>query len=232
MKKYAIILSAITCFMLSSCSTKQQENKSEDGVLATDSVNTSEEVVDAIAESPLAESSLNIIDSLSADINYDGIEDYVTIAHSEGDEYNCLQISFGKSDGTRSLERDVREMLVASDEYIDYSYSLSINSGGSLVISCSEFASAGSYDSGSYSQVYRYIDDDFYLIGQSIDSFSRSTGDGTKYSYNYRSHKMSRTTYNVFDESVGKKTKWYDLPNCPLARLGELSLLDMPEGIE
>lgn len=218
--------------MISSCSTKQQENKSEDGVLATDSVNTSEEVVDAIAESPLAESPLAIIDSLSADINYDGIEDYVTIAHSEGDEYNCLQISFGKSDGTRSLERDVREMLVASDEYIDYSYSLSINSGGSLVISCSEFASAGSYDSGSYSQVYRYIDDDFYLIGQSIDSFSRSTGDGTKYSYNYRSHKMSRTTYNVFDESVGKKTKWYDLPNCPLARLGELSLLDMPEGIE
>lgn len=232
MKKYAIILSAITCVMLSSCSAKQQENKPEDGVLATDSVNVSEEVVDAIAESPLAESSLNIIDSLSADINYDGIEDYVTIAHSEGDEYNCLQISFGKSDGTRSLERDVREMLVASDEYIDYSYSLSINSGGSLVISCSEFASAGSYDSGSYSQVYRYIDDDFYLIGQSIDSFSRSTGDGTKYSYNYRSHKMSRTTYNVFDESVGKKTKWYDLPNCPLARLGELSLLDMPEGIE
>lgn len=218
--------------MLSSCSAKQQENKPEDGVLATDSVNVSEEVVDAVAESPLAESFLNIIDSLSADINYDGIEDYVTIAHSEGDEYNCLQISFGQSDGTRSLERDVREMLVASDEYIDYSYSLSINSGGSLVISCSEFASAGSYDSGSYSQVYRYIDDDFYLIGQSIDSFSRSTGDGTKYSYNYRSHKMSRTTYNVFDESVGKKTKWYDLPNCPLARLGELSLLDMPEGIE
>lgn len=232
MKKYAIILSAITCVMLSSCSAKQQENKPEDGVLATDSVNVSEEVVDAVAESPLAESFLNIIDSLSADINYDGIEDYVTIAHSEGDEYNCLQISFGQSDGTRSLERDVREMLVASDEYIDYSYSLSINSGGSLVISCSEFASAGSYDSGSYSQVYRYIDDDFYLIGQSIDSFSRSTGDGTKYSYNYRSHKMSRTTYNVFDESVGKKTKWYDLPNCPLARLGELSLLDMPEGIE
>ena len=232
MKIFAIILSAITYVMLSSCSAKQQENKIEDGSIATNSVNTSEEVVDAIAEGPISDKTLDIIDSLIADLNYDGVEDLAMITHSEGSEYNNLQISFGHSDGTMSLERNVSEMLMASDEYINYSYYLSINSGGSLVISCSEFASAGSYDSGTYSQVYRYIDDDFYLIGQSIDAFSRSTGDGTKYSYNYRSHKMSRTTYNVFDESVGKKTKWYDLPNRPLARLGELSLLDMPEGIE
>lgn len=228
MKKSAIIISAIACVMLSSCSAKQQESKTEDEGLKTDSVNKPiEEVVETIAESEI-----EIIDSLRADLNYDGIEDFAAITHSEGEDCNCLQISFGQSDGTMTLARDVREMLVASDEYIHYSYSLSINSGGSMVISCSEFASAGSYDSGSYSQVYRYIDDDFYLIGQSFDGFSRSTGDGTKYSYNYRSHKMSKTTYNVFDESEGKMTKWSDLPNRPLVRLGILSLLDMPEGIE
>ncbi len=82
------------------------------------------------------------------------------------------------------------------------------------------FYSAGSSQTGQNSYLYRFQDDDFYLIGSETGSFSRYSGEAEEVSNNYLTKKQKTTTSNVFDDKVKPTETWSDLPDEPLEKLG------------
>ena len=95
-----------------------------------------------------------------------------------------------------------------------------ITEKGVLKFDVSSFNSAGGSESDQQSYLFRFQDDDFYLIGFDRQSYSRLTGEAEKVNRNYLTHKQLTTTYNMFDDKVIPTETWTDLPDEPLERLG------------
>lgn len=147
----------------------------------------------------------------------------------DGYEMNCndplLAIYYKSEEGDLIQRKVLSHLLPARDEYTSIERSISINKNGAIVIGLSYFYTAGSYDSPSFTYVFRQQDNEFYLIGEETESFSRSTGEGEKISINYLTHKQCRSTFNVFKDSNTKPTeRWTKLPVKPLQKIEALSL--------
>lgn len=173
------------------------------------------------------------------DLNKDGIDDLVLVAtphdkdkqkvRDDGYVYDFnqpqLAIYFGSSDGSYTLWNQYPEILpVCQDEFGSIDISPSITKRGTLQIYIDCFFSVGSTNTPKQTYVFRYQNNDFYLIGEETREFSRTTGEDVACSYNYLTNKCCKTTKNGFDDSVKPRTKWTTLPKEPLKRLGSWEL--------
>ena len=167
------------------------------------------------------------------DLNKDGLEDLVTLTPIPSAEdsvagFLCYKLVAFLGDGDGNFEpwkTYDKSIVVPLNDFISYDLSLSVKRG-SIHIEVGEFASAGSWSSDNYTFVFRYQNDDFYLIGHEHDSFARNTGKGEKNSFNHLTHKKLTTTYNAFDENVPQRSKWSDIPEAPLRPLSKFFLPD------
>lgn len=173
------------------------------------------------------------------DLNKDGVLDLVLVAtprdpenmktRSDGYEYNfnepVLAIYFGKGDGSYSLFKEYPNTIPgAVDEFTFVTVEAEITAKGVLKFGIEVFHSAGGSETGQNSYLYRFQDDDFYLIGFDSDSYSRYSGEKVAESRNYLTKKQKTTTSNVFDDKVKPTVTWTDLPDEPLERLGSRML--------
>lgn len=176
------------------------------------------------------------IEEAHGDLNKDGYNDVVLVVtpnfkehlqtREDGYVYNfnapILAIYFGSQPGQLILYKQYKDFLPYSDsEYLFVDYSLTITDRGVLRIGIENFSSGGSYGSWWQTNVYRYQDNDFFLIGKDTREMSRTTGEEVTESFNYLTHKCQRIVSNVFDEDVKPKETWKKIPAEPLQRLGE-----------
>ena len=98
---------------------------------------------------------------------------------------------------------------------------ISITDRGTLRIAIGRMYSAGSSYHSTDSYIFRYQNDDFFLIGKESDSFSRMSGEQETVSYNYLTGKMQTVKGNVFDESVQPVETWKRIGKSPLRPMGD-----------
>ena len=176
------------------------------------------------------------------DLNKDGVNDMVIIAipddkehvivrESDGYQFNLnqpiLAIYFGKSNGTFSfnLWKKYDNVLPAPpDEFVSITNTLGITDQGVLTINVETFASMGGWGTGSTTYLFRYQNNDFYLIGKDENYMMRNSGEVTIDSYNYLTYRHQKITFNEFDKNVKRKEKWNRLPKAQLRRLGSFEL--------
>lgn len=187
------------------------------------------------------ESSLNIdsdVTKVEGDFNQDGVKDLLVAAQPkdplhmrtrEEDSYvynfnqRVLAIYFGQSDGKLKRFKEYAKTLPCDDEDNEnclHEFDYKVTAKGVIRISVGVFCSAGGTEVPSTEYVFRYQNGDFYLIGKDYGSFSRYSGEATKVSENYLTHKKQTITYNMFDEDVDETEKWTKLPVTPLQKLG------------
>ena len=179
------------------------------------------------------------ITDAEGDVNHDGITDWVVIATPNSEEhlqrrddgyvYNfnppILAIYWGTNDGTFRLWNQYKDVIPPRpDEYHSIDHSVSITPKGVITIGFSYFSSAGGWSNTSYSYLFRYQNNDFFLIGKDEHEMARNTGEASDISYNYLTRKKQYVTFNEFDEKVKRKEKWSSLPKSPLKRLGSWML--------
>ena len=244
MKKSYIIF-AVVAFALCSCGGKDNsQNKSDNTVPQTEQV-VDNQVDQKNMETVLFKPQATIQDVFpnncdtvcfeQGDLNNDGILDMVIcstprnpenmMTRDDGYEYNfnepVLAIYFGKGNDTYSLFKEYPSTIPgAEDEFAFVTVESEINEEGVLKFDVEIFYSAGSSETGQNSYLYRFQDDDFYLIGYETGSFSRYSGEAEDVSCNYLTKKQKTTTSNVFDDNVKPTVTWTDLPDEPLKRLG------------
>ena len=176
------------------------------------------------------------------DLNKDGLPDLVIVAQPPREEQPevsddsgedetdegpkpLLAIYFGQKSGSYRLWRQYDNVLPADDnENASIEHSLQITTRGTLVISLSFFASAGTWYNSDAKYVFRFQNGDFYLIGEEQNSFARNTGEAVTDSYNYLTSKKQHTVSNEFDKDFEPKEKWTSIPKGPLKRLGTWEL--------
>lgn len=174
------------------------------------------------------------------DLNKDGIADmviaatpndkeHIIVREEDGYQFNLNQpilgIYWGRSDGTYTCWKTYDNVLPATpNEYISITITLDITDRGVLTINTEAFASIGGWGAGNTTYLFRYQNNDFYLIGKDENYHMRNTGDATTDSYNYLTYRHQKITFNVFDKNVKRKEKWEKLPKAPLKRLGDFEL--------
>ncbi len=166
------------------------------------------------------------------DINHDYIPDLVVIAlpdyqenittREDGYQINKndpqVAIYFGKG-GVYELQNTAIYIVEAADEFsfLD-EVTASISAKGVLTIGYKMFYSAGSWDTPSHKFVYRYQNDDLYLIGYDCKTFNRATLNEEVKSYNFLTHK--KQTYVVKNGAKVGKDKWENIARKPLMEFG------------
>ena len=173
------------------------------------------------------------------DVNRDGIDDIVMIAtphfqemmivNELGDTVDTnkpvFSVFFGNGHGGYSCRFQSDSVLPARDDaYHFLDFGLEVNDKGVFSISIGHFSSVGGWGNTNEKYVFRYQNDDFYLIGEDNDYFMRNSGEGERTSINYLTHRKQVVKYNAFDDSVKPKEKWTRIPNQPLRRLGTWTL--------
>lgn len=173
------------------------------------------------------------------DLNRDGINDLVIIAtpadkahmkvRDDGYVYNfnqpVLAIFKGKAGGGFEPWKEYDNVIPARpEEYVSISHSVSVSNRNTFTVGIEYFFSMGGWDSPSYAYVFRYQDGDFYLIGMEENHMTRNTGETECESYNYLTHKKLRTTGNATGKNGKSTSKWSNLPQEPLKRLGTWTL--------
>lgn len=174
----------------------------------------------------------------TGDLNKDGIEDIILIAHpnfpenkkkrDDGYEYDfnpaTLAVYFGSPTGLYKRFNVWKEAVPhREDEYTEIGVELSVTPKGAVDFNVSSWSSMGTADMGSTTYRYRYQSGDFYLIGEETGWHNRMTGEGEKMSINYITGKKSITSGNMI-ENTGMKTKIIKLKKEPLRRLGSFTM--------
>ena len=151
------------------------------------------------------------------DLNNDGIEDLVVAAtprdpknmmvRDDGYEYKfnkpILAVYFGKGDGEYKLFKEYPNTLPgAEDEFTFVTVGSEITEDGILEFDVEYFNSAGSSQSDSQSYLFKFQDDDFFLIGFDSQSYSRYSGEAENVHRDYLAHKQLTTTFNMLDDKV------------------------------
>lgn len=156
------------------------------------------------------------------DLNHDGYRDKVEVRTSR------MSIYFGSASSQYRLYKTYTNVLprVESDqEYI--TYYISITPQGVLRLAFEDFYAAGSSETRSYDNLYRFQGGDFYLIGRDDTIMMRNSGRQTITSINYLTRRKQVITAQLAPEGdAPEKTgeKWYTLPVAPLERLGARNL--------
>lgn len=174
----------------------------------------------------------------TGDLNKDGIEDIILIAHpndpeyfkkrDDGYEYDfspaILAVYFGSPTGVYKRFKVWKEAVPhREDEYTEIGVELSVTPKGAVDFNVSSWSSMGTADMGSTTYRYRYQSGDFYLIGEETGWHNRMTGEGEKTSINHITGKKSITSGNMI-ENTGMKTKIIKLKKEPLRRLGSFTM--------
>ena len=171
------------------------------------------------------------------DLNKDGIKDLVVLAkpnfkenmmtRDDGYEYNfnpyILAIYFGQAEGGFKQWKQYEDLFEPDSEWTSNDVDIDITERGTLNISTSFFASAGSYGTSQNTYTFRFQNGDFYLIGKECTEMSRNTGEMTTVSENYLTWKRQTIKDNAFEDVVKKET-WSKLTKHPLEKLGEEGL--------
>ena len=239
MKKSYIIFAAMA-LALCSCGGKDNSQNQPENVVVNDNTED-QKVVETLLFKPQAtaqEAFPNNCDTVcfqQGDLNNDGIQDLVICAtprnpenmmtRDDGYEYNfnepVLAVYFGQDGEKYSLFKEYPNTIPGSeDEFTFVTVEPEITEKCVLKFDVEVFYSAGSSQTGQNSYLYRFQDDDFYLIGSDTRSFSRYSGEEEAVSCNYLTKKQKTTTSNVFDDKVKPTETWTDLPDEPLERLG------------
>ena len=198
--KKAFILLAVISFALCSCDGNgNNKNNGESTPQQNEqTVDTPTDIGDAALFKPegtvkdVFPNNCDTVCFQQGDLNNDGIQDLVICAtprnpenmmvRDDGYEYNfnepVLAIYFGKGDETYSLFKEYPNTIPgAEDEFSFVTVTPEINEEGVLKFDVEVFYSAGSSQTGQNSYLYRFQDDDFYLIGSETGSFSRYSGE-------------------------------------------------------
>lgn len=171
------------------------------------------------------------------DLNKDGVKDLVVLAkpnfkenmqtRDDGYEYNfnpyILAIYFGQAEGGFKQWKQYKDLFEPDSEWTTNDVDVEITERGTLNISTSFFASAGSWGTNQTKYTYRFQNGDFHLIGKESTDMMRNTGEMTTVSENYLTWKRQTIKDNAFEDVVKKET-WSKLTKEPLKKLGEEGL--------
>ena len=171
------------------------------------------------------------------DLNKDGVKDLVVLAkpnfkenmqtRDDGYEYNfnpyILAIYFGQAEGDFKQWKQYENLFEPDSEWTTNDVDVEITERGTLNISTSFFANAGSYGTNQTKYTFRFQNGDFYLIGKESTDMMRNTGEMTTVSENYLTWKRQTIKDNAFEEVVKKET-WSKLTKEPLKKLGDEGL--------
>ena len=171
------------------------------------------------------------------DLNKDGVKDLVVLAkpnfkenmqtRDDGYEYNfnpyILAIYFGQAEGDFKQWKQYENLFEPDSEWTTNDVDVEITERGTLNISTSFFASAGSYGTNQTKYTFRFQNGDFYLIGKESTDMMRNTGEMTTVSENYLTWKRQTIKDNAFEDVVQKET-WSKLTKQPLEKLGDNEL--------
>lgn len=163
--------------------------------------------------------------SAIGDMNFDGTDDMALIAFPDEDSQQpVLAIYWGNVNGEFTLWKVYDDVFqVFEEENSSPEYLISIAPNGTMRIDFSMWQSAGSWQTGTDSYIFRYQHGDIFLIGQEHDSMMRNTGNGKRVSINYLTHKKQTTLYNISEEK-DRSVRWEKIPRHPLKRLSEFKL--------
>ena len=159
------------------------------------------------------------------DLNNDGIQDLVVGATPRTPESKpVLAIYFGKEGGNYSLFKEYTNTLpVAEDDFTSLTLKPEITEKGVLRFDIEYLHTAGVAPIDNKSFLFRFQDNDFYLIGEEWQSRDRITGEVEEVSCNYLTKKQ-QTINSSIDEEVEPTETWTDLPDKPLEKLGDKML--------
>ena len=172
----------------------------------------------------------------TGDLDKDGKADLVIIATpdfkehivTEGERsinYNqpILAIFRGTGTGGFTPWKQYDNVIPARpDEYVFIDYEVTVNERGVIRIMLNTWLSAGSYGTNNHTYVFRYQDNDFYLIGEDDVNMMRNTGELETDSYNYLTNRHQHVVDNAM-KKVKPREKWTKIPAKPLRRLGTWS---------
>lgn len=168
------------------------------------------------------------------DLNKDGIKDLVVLAkpnfkenmktRDDGYVYNfnpyILAIYFGQTNGVFELWKQYNDLFEPDSEWSSLDVAIKITERGTLQIDTDFFASAGTYGTNQSTYIYRYQNNDFFLIGMKTHDMARNTGEMTTISENYLTWKRWTVKDNAFEKGKMKES-WSKLTKTPLMKLGE-----------
>lgn len=241
MKKTYIIFAAVA-FALCSCGGNNNSSKSDNATQQTEqeSAAKQENMETSLFKPEASEQDVfpkdcDTVCFQLGDLNNDGIEDLVVVAtprdpknmkvRDDGYEYNfnkpVLAVYFGKEDGEYTLFKEYPNTLPgAEDEFTFVTVGSDITENGILKFGVEYFNSAGSSQSDNQSYLFKFQDNDFFLIGFDSQSYSRYSGEAETVNRDYLTHKELTTVFNMMDDKVKPVETWTDLPDEPLERLG------------
>lgn len=164
--------------------------------------------------------------SNNGDMNNDGIEDIAAIFYPPAKELNpILAIYWGGENGTFKLWNQFDNTLPGQEyEYAIPEYSVEVTKKGILKLNHSIFHSAGGWAHTQHTELFRYQDGDFYLIGSDENTIIRNTGDVEEVSINYLTGKQKTRQYNATNERRKAKETWTNIQKKPLKPLSEWKL--------
>lgn len=169
------------------------------------------------------------------DLNMDGLKDVVVVAtpriaenmqvRDDGYEYNfnspVMGIYFGTKDGKLNLYKEYENTIPGTeDESYFIELEMDISEKGVLSLNIERFYTAGATNTDYNKYLYRYQNNDFYLIGADRGALSRLSGESETVSINYLTHKKQTVISNAFDENAEEKETWETIPEEPLEKLG------------
>lgn len=238
MKKLSLILSfsALTLGLFAVMSCNSSNNQGQQNATDQPAETPQTTLFKAVAtENDVFPANCDTMGIAWGDLNQDGLKDVVVVAtprlpekmqtRDDGYEYNfnspVMGIYFGTTDGKLALYKEYENTIPGTeDEFCFIELETEISDKGVLSFNIEYFYSAGSTNTNYNKFLYRYQDNDFYLIGADTGALSRYSGENEVVSFNYLTHKKQTIVSDVFNESVEPKETWETIPEKPLEKLG------------
>jgi len=169
-----------------------------------------------------------ILDSASGDLNKDKLVDFaVILQHKDG-----IKILKSEEGDSETVTTQPRMLIIlfrcnSSNKYMlkEQNNSFILNNdnstmeepyqsikiiNGALRLDFQLFSNMGSWFITSSSYIFRYQNNDFFLIGAEYKSFNRANQDYEDYSYNFSTKEWSLTTGNE-SSNTKPKVEWHKL---------------------